>query len=174
MDEQVMFNGTVEEIENTSRKVASIDDGVTDVQYPSAKAVKQYVSDFTENNDIVADYVISQGKDETTSLYYRKWKSGTAECWGTVDYKGMVNEKIGNRYMGGLISKAFPSGLFNSTPQILVSPKLGQINFSVVRAQWSYASASNSGNYRVISDNELSSTPTETFVISIYVVGTWK
>lgn len=39
-----VFNGTVEQIENTNNKVTSISTSSTDVQYPTAKAVYDFVS----------------------------------------------------------------------------------------------------------------------------------
>lgn len=39
-----VFNGTVEQIENTNNKVTSISNSSTDVQYPTAKAVYDFVA----------------------------------------------------------------------------------------------------------------------------------
>lgn len=145
-------------------------------QTAKEEAVAEADAAFEGNfNEIAADYVVAQGLDSTTSLYYRKWNSGTAECWGTISFSGTVNTQLASgRYCSATFSKNFPTGLFSKTPHILISPKYGQESFDIIRYRWSYANASGTGNYRIVTDAAVTTVPSEEFYMSLYVIGLWK
>lgn len=83
------------------------------------------------------DYVIEQG---TSGIWtYRKWHSGTAECWGRVDKTLAVSTAYGNGYYNGsVLSVAPPAGLFSDDPDVWgqVRPYNAQIyGFSLASVQ---------------------------------------
>lgn len=67
----------------------------------------------------LADYVVEQGT--SGSWTYRKWKSGTAECWGITAQDLSGSNPFGSCYikMGGELS--LPAGLFTGRPIPTVS-----------------------------------------------------
>jgi len=67
----------------------------------------------------IADYVVEQGT--SGSWTYRKWKSGTAECWGITAQDLSGSNPFGSYYikMGGELS--LPAGLFTGRPIPTVS-----------------------------------------------------
>ena len=88
-------------------------DNVTDIQ--------DYVTD-------IQDYIIEQG---TSGIWtYRKWASGIAECWGTINQTITSWSGWGNSFNGvyaifegtPAVYENYPSGLFISAPKIFVTP----------------------------------------------------
>ena len=121
-----------------------------------------------------ADYVVDQGYDATTGMYYRKWDSGIAECNGIMYYHGLVNSQYGNGYIGDRFSVNFPEGLFNGVPRVFVSPQYSQKNFEIVRCQWSYPSNTWSGEYKILTQEYVGESLSEPFQTAIFATGTWK
>lgn len=68
----------------------------------------------------VADYVIETGTASMGSngtWYWRKWKSGKAECYGCRNYGNMaINTAWGALYRSAKFKQDLPSGLFNQLP----------------------------------------------------------
>ena len=63
----------------------------------------------------VADYVVEQG---TSGIWhYRKWSSGTAECWGEVTVRASITDAIGSMYMKVTDYFSWPNALFSSAPK---------------------------------------------------------
>lgn len=67
--------------------------------------------------DSNTDFVTEQG---TSGIWrYRKWKSGTAECWAlTSSTNYSITSGYGNGYYANLPAVSFPSGLFNAAPSL--------------------------------------------------------
>ncbi len=125
--------------------------------------------------EIAADYIVEQGYDATTEMYYRKWNNGTAECWGTLKWSGTITTATtSGRYMSARFSKDFPAQLFATTPSIQASPQYGNVSFEIMRWQYSWAGIGKTGDYFIVTESQLSSAPSDSFRISIYAIGTWK
>ena len=97
------------------------------------------------------DFVIDEGTDGIWT--YRKWKSGTAECWGVTSITGAANTSDAGGYRTTTVSAALPDGLFTSIPRVFCSINAGNIILTPVRL--SNASTSSTGDwagYRVSSN----------------------
>lgn len=71
-----------------------------------AQAAKQYAEDAQEATGVLVesvDYVVDQGTKN--GWFYRRWSSGTAECW----YKKTLNVKIDNAW-GSFYAGTSPTG----------------------------------------------------------------
>ena len=51
--------------------------------------------------------------------YYRKWSSGTAECWGEVTVRASITDAIGSMYMKVTDYFSWPDALFSEAPKIV-------------------------------------------------------
>lgn len=119
--------------------------------------------------------VIEQG---TSGIWtYRKWSDGTSECWGQKDfYVTFGTSTWGGMYTSGAISGSnvtFPSGLFNSTPNIqasLLTRSIGGILIAPGGAGSNIASSTQTGVYEICRGN----TTSGAFTICYSVKGTWK
>lgn len=69
------------------------------------------------NQALNADYITEQG---TSGIWrYRKWASGTAECWALTNSTNYsITSVYGNGYYANLPTVSFPSGLFNAAPSL--------------------------------------------------------
>ena len=132
------------------------------------------MSKLVEQSNNTADFIVEQ--KVTDDWIYEKWNSGIAKCYGKVSWNGTITTATAsNRYLGdSTFSKDLPEKLFISVPHIFVSPQFGERNFDVIRAQWSYASTTNTGNYRVVLDASQATKLDNSFVISVMAVGKWR
>ena len=68
--------------------------------------------------DTIQDFVIEQGTEAMGSngtWYWRKWKSGRADCYGLRNYGNTaVTTAWGNLYRSAIFTQDLPSGLFKS------------------------------------------------------------
>ena len=105
------FNGSVENIENNINKVSQVSENSTEQEYPNALALYERTK----------DYIVEQG---TSGIWtYRKWNSGIAECWGSVEFKGETTFTAwGNIYRSAEVfgKQAYPF-TFTDRPQLFVS-----------------------------------------------------
>ena len=61
------------------------------------------------------DRIVEQGTADGWT--YRKWESGTAECWGSFTHSFNISSKSGSAWYGSSFNETFPTGLFTSTPE---------------------------------------------------------
>ena len=66
------------------------------------------------NGGSLADFVTSEGA--TSGWYYRKWKSGRVEAWGTVSPSASSGTSWGNSIRYYDVSVTIPSGIFSTAP----------------------------------------------------------
>ena len=64
---------------------------------------------------------VSVIEEEGTSgiWHYRKWSSGTAECWGEVTVRASITDAIGAMYMKVTDYFSWPDALFSEAPKIV-------------------------------------------------------
>ena len=69
------------------------------------------------------DHVVEQGK--SGSWYYRKWKSGRRECWGSFAYSNTaMTSQEGYGYYAAQKTIAFPSGYFSGTLTVIATAEM--------------------------------------------------
>lgn len=126
-------------------------------------------------NGALVPSVVDQG---TYGIWtYRKWSDGTSECWGQKDFAVTFGTSTwGGMYTSGAISGSnvtFPSGLFNSTPNIqasLLTRSIGGILMAPGGAGSNIASKSQTGVYEICRGN----TTGGDYTICYQVKGRWK
>lgn len=111
--------------------------------------------------------------DETTRWYIRKWASGDAECWTEF---GVAIPQNGMTQTGDLYyydsSVAFPTDLFQSTPQLHVSPgrnRSGNYLFWTARHN---NSTSTTAHFTIMRASPV--TTNVTLYANLYAFGRWK
>lgn len=118
----------------------------------------------------LADFVIETG--ESDGWTYRKWKSGRAECWKTVEVKTPIAQAWGAMYVGTtkMSRQTYPFNFANKPVEVATLQ-------NGYYATWLYAmgngdgvnGASASAIYNVCRPTAVSTT--ETFYINLYVTG---
>ena len=105
--------------------------------------------------------------------YWRKWKSGKAECWGTRNYGNMgVSSQFGYSYTSSNLSQSLPSGLFTAAPDYLsITVVKGGNGALVTGGVGTDISKSSTGIFRVSS--AASGTLSQVH-LSFYAIGRWK
>lgn len=83
--------------ENISNKVTSISSSSTDTQYPSAKAVVNYINNSGSGGTYPGcDYPVERGSDG--NWYYEKWNSGHCEIYGEFSKTLALTTSSANAY----------------------------------------------------------------------------
>ena len=122
------------------------------------------------------DFVIETGTEAMGSngtWYWRKWKSGRAECYGRRNYGDMaITTTWGGLYRSETFTQSLPSGLFEYTPEVI------DITFSTAdRGGWivgheeSAPDSSTTGSFIVV--RPASATLSQVY-IGFNVIGRWK
>ena len=125
----------------------------------------------------LADYVIEEDTKEMGSngtWYWRKWKSGRAECCGCRNFGAMsVTIAWGGLYRSSTFTQSFPSGLFVATPEVIDISFRGGSNYGgwIVNHEYSAPTASATGSFIMVRP---ASTTLENSYISFNVIGRWK
>lgn len=80
-----------------------------------------YIADTNRENAYpIIDYVFESGLSD--GWYYRKWKSGLAECWANKMATGLdCTTASSGTYYGASASYSFPTGLFDTLDYITVA-----------------------------------------------------
>lgn len=147
-----------------------------------------------------ADFVIEYGEEPMGSngtWYWRKWKSGRAECLGTRNYGyyGLNGASYAyGLYYGQLLNQAYPEGLFIDTPDHISmrlrdtrnSDGVGELTGFVLAAgtimatdgeEFVYPSAENTGSFvitKVFTGMSGIDANLKSSHISIEAIGRWK
>ena len=126
--------------------------------------------------DPLADYVIETGTESmgtNGTWYWRKWKSGRADCYGVRNYGNMaVNTAWGNLYRSSSFRQDLPGMLFIDTPEVIEINYRGS-NFGgwVVRHEDYDATDYSTGGFCLVR-------PASATVSAVYfgfnVIGRWK
>lgn len=117
------------------------------------------------------DYVVEQG---TSGIWtYRKWNSGISECWATKTVSSInVNTTWGSVYYGTASAASgmtYPSGLFTAAPEVQVHLRGQGGRFWPTHGN--DATATNVGTIYAIAPSSYTS---QSIIIHVYSIGTWK
>ena len=111
------------------------------------------------------DYVTEQGTSGDWT--YRKWNSGTAECWRTItdNRPSTAFSATGSVYYRNVTGISFPSNLFTARPKVVVNADFGNVGSAS-------ATAVSATGFTI---TELSAVSTARAVtLDIYAVGSWR
>ncbi len=140
--------------------------------FPTHSNAFEVNGDIYINGEVIGDFVIEEGTDGIWT--YRKWNSGIAECWGWHATTVTASDwsAWGNLYEAGGSSRteAFPSGLFNAVPIVMVSPP--QASNGAFVETTGQGSATSTPNIFLVRPSKISSTVN--FNVPIYARGTWE
>ena len=131
----------------------------------------------TIEGDPLADYVIETGTEAmgtNGTWYWRKWRSGKAECYGCRNYGNMaVTTAWGGLFRSGAFTQSFPSGLFVSTPEVIDITFRGGSNVGgwIANHENSAPSESETGSFILV--RPASATLTSSY-LSFNIIGRWK
>lgn len=131
----------------------------------------------------LADFVIDYGTETmgtNGTWYWRKWKSGRAEAWGSRNFGRMaVTTAWGNLYRSGVQEQMLP-GCFTYTPDV-INIKLVDSDFGgwICKHELINATAETTGGFVVVRPGGDSDTGGGTATlarsqITFYVAGRWK
>lgn len=124
----------------------------------------------------LADFVIDTG---TTAMgtngtwYWRKWKSGRAECYGRRNYGTMaVTTGWGGLFRSESFTQSLPSGLFTAAPEAIdISLSSADFGGWICKHETSNPTASSTGGFIVV--RPASATLSQAY-IGFNVIGRWK
>lgn len=114
----------------------------------------------------MTDFVVAQGTDSIWT--YRKWSSGIAECWGCQDIPSTTYSANGG-YRA--ISAGLPSGLFVTTPNIVIAS--GRID-TLVQTDIGFTSPNDASTIQTYLINRAGSAVTRAGKVYWIVKGKWK
>ena len=128
------------------------------------------------NGDVMDDFVISYGGSAMGSngtWYWRKWKSGRAECYGCRNFGNMaVSTAYGVLYRSETFNQSFPNTLFVDTPEVIdISFRGGSFGAWIARHEETAPSATNTGSFIVLRP---ASATIQQGYICFNIVGRWK
>lgn len=135
----------------------------------------------TIQNNPLNDFVIETGTETMGSngtWYWRKWKSGRAECYGCRNYGNMaVSTAWGSLYKSTIFGQDLPVGLFVETPEAMHIQIRDTGTGSTTLGCWisSYLGwapdSTTTGGFAVVSP--VSGNVSQTY-ISFNIIGRWK
>lgn len=131
---------------------------------------------FTIGGNVLDDFVIESGEESMGSngtWYWRKWKSGIAECWGSRNFGNMaISTAFGSLYRSAIFSQDLPSELFKTTPEV-INIQMNNGGNGCWVAKWNdvAASAVTSGSFIVINATSGNITPSQ---IGFNIKGFWN
>ena len=122
------------------------------------------------------DFVIETGTESMGSngtWYWRKWKSGRAECYGRRNFGAMaVTTAWGNLFRSETFTQSLPSGLFTAVPEVIdIGYSSGNYGGWIVRHENSAPTASSTGSFILV--RPASATLSSSY-IGFNVIGRWK
>lgn len=137
------------------------------INTPDPQAMLDIAGDVRIEGSPLADFVIQQGVSGAWT--YRKWKSGTAECWCQYSFTATVSIAWGVLYESSAISlPAFPF-TFAEIPQVHISA--GNCNYAMFVERGStnaWASKTSPGVMYVVRPNTV---PSASYQVNIYAIG---
>lgn len=118
-----------------------------------------------EATKIYDDYIIGQGTSGAWT--YRKWSTGVAECWGTLNGTLSPYTSI-NGFSAYEGSVSFPSNLFTASPNVQFQPYIG--NGFAIPARGVISTATQC-KWVALSNV---STANTTVKVDVFAIGKWK
>ena len=162
----------LENIEDITNKVTELNDLVTDDQYPSAKAVMDALDGWVKTNN-GSDFIVEEG---TSGMWtYRKWESGTMECWGTLTLTTTINAAWGSVFVGVNTMKRqnYPIAFTDKPVETVTLQAVGHAAWLFAESQGNGVNSKDaSGIYNVC--RPTAAADEQTFYLSFNVVGRWK
>lgn len=148
----------------------------SDAHMNSEDMTSQEVDDFVDSLDVTAihavDYVVEQGTEGIWT--YRKWNSGTAECWGETSATTSFTAWTSPIYYGTTYSPNtnFPTNMFIATPKLQVLLKATGSDCWMGTDSSSALNSTTTGRYYPIRVGSYSGQVT--FIVRFYAIGAWK
>ena len=137
------------------------------INTPDPQATLDVAGDMRVDGSPLADFVIQQG---TSGIWnYRKWKSGTAECWGQYSFTTAISTAWGVLYESGAIALPNFPFTFAEIPHVHISTENSNYAMFVERgSSSSWSTTTNPGKIFAVRPNTV---PSATYKISIYAIG---
>ena len=137
------------------------------INTPDPQAALDVDGDMRVDGSPLADFVIQQG---TSGVWtYRKWKSGTAECWGQYSFTTAISTAWGVLYESGAIALPNFPFTFAEIPHVHISTENSNYAMFVERgSSSSWSTTTNPGKIFAVRPN---TAPSATYKISIYAIG---
>lgn len=126
--------------------------------------------------DVIDDFVIESGTEAmgtNGTWYWRKWRSGRAECYGCRNYGNMaVNTAWGSLYRSATFEQDIPYGLFVATPEVIdISYRGSDFGGWVIKHEQTAATTYTTGAFCLVR-------PASATVSSVHfgfnIIGRWK
>ena len=137
------------------------------INTPNPQATLDVAGDMRVDGSPLADFVIQQG---TSGIWnYRKWKSGTAECWGQYSFTTAISTAWGVFYESGAIALPNFPFTFAEIPHVHISTE--NSNYAMFVERGSSSSWSTTTNPRKIFAVRPNTVPSATYKVSIYAIG---
>ena len=137
------------------------------INTPEPQAMLDVAGDMRVDGSPLADFVIQQG---TSGIWnYRKWKSGTAECWGQYSFTTAISTAWGVLYESGAIALPNFPFTFAEIPHVHISTENSNYAMFVERgSSSSWSTTTNPGKIFAVRPNTV---PSATYKVSIYAIG---
>ena len=137
------------------------------INTPNPQATLDVAGDMRVDGSPLADFVIQQG---TSGIWnYRKWKSGTAECWGQYSFTTAISTAWGVFYESGAIALPNFPFTFAEIPHVHISTENSNYAMFVERgSSSSWSTTTNPGKIFAVRPNTV---PSATYKVSIYAIG---
>ena len=137
------------------------------INTPNPQATRDVAGDMRVDGSPLADFVIQQG---TSGIWnYRKWKSGTAECWGQYSFTTAISTAWGVLYESGAIALPNFPFTFAEIPHVHISTENSNYAMFVERgSSSSWSTTTNPGKIFAVRPNTV---PSATYKVSIYAIG---
>ena len=137
------------------------------INTPDPQATLDVAGDMRVDGSPLADFVIQQG---TSGIWnYRKWKSGTAECWGQYSFTTAISTAWGVLYESGAIALPNFPFTFAEIPHVHISTENSNYAMFVERgSSSSWSTTTNPGKIFAVRPNTV---PSATYKVSIYAIG---
>lgn len=137
------------------------------INTPEPQAMLDVAGDMRVDGSPLADFIIQQG---TSGIWnYRKWKSGTAECWGQYSFTTAISTAWGVLYESGAIALPNFPFTFAEIPHVHISTENSNYAMFVERgSSSSWSTTTNPGKIFAVRPNTV---PSATYKVSIYAIG---
>ena len=137
------------------------------INTPEPQATLDVAGNMRVDGSPLADFVIQQG---TSGIWnYRKWKSGTAECWGQYSFTTAISTAWGVLYESGAIALPNFPFTFAEIPHVHISTENSNYAMFVERgSSSSWSTTTNPGKIFAVRPNTV---PSATYKVSIYAIG---
>lgn len=137
------------------------------INTPEPQAMLDVAGDMRVDGSPLADFVIQRG---TSGIWnYRKWKSGTAECWGQYSFTTAISTAWGVLYESGAIALPNFPFTFAEIPHVHISTENSNYAMFVERgSSSSWSTTTNPGKIFAVRPNTV---PSATYKVSIYAIG---